>query len=142
MADYILTISVNRVLGAHFCSRWGPACWFCTTDFIFVITVHVPLLPFKLEYKLQGGKDLSGEVVCSSGLRASVYISGGYSSFRVIFPVMFQCNLVNCKQFRNFQSPQLKGSGSRGLLLYVCVYYEGPFTVHSWNENESSVSDE
>lgn len=70
-----------------------------------------------LNSRLQGGKDLSGEVVWSSGLRVSVYISGGYSSFPVVFPMMFQCIPVNCKRFRNFQSPQLKGSESRGHLF-------------------------
>lgn len=85
---------------------------------------------------MRGGKDLSGEVVFSSDLGASVYISGGYSSLPVVLPVIFQCIPVNCKQFRNFQSPQLKRSESRGLVLCVCGHYQGAFAIHAWNEND------
>lgn len=91
----------------------------CPTSVLLRLSIsHHSFL--NLNSKLQGDKDLSGKVVCSSGLRASVCLSRGCSSFPVVFPVMFQCISVNCKHFRNFQSPQLKRAEFRGLLFCVC----------------------
>lgn len=91
----------------------------CPTSLLLLLSIsHYSFL--NLNSKWQGSKDLSGKVGCSSDLRASVCLSGGCSSFPSVFPVMFQCISVNCKHFRNFQSPQLKRAEFRGLLFCVC----------------------
>lgn len=102
----------------------------CPTSLLLLLSIsHYSFL--NLNSKWQGSKDLSGKVVCSSDLRASVCLSGGCSSFPGVFPVMFQCISVSCKHFRNFQSPQLKRAEFRGLLFCVCDHEEGEFTVHT-----------
>lgn len=91
----------------------------CLTSVLLLLPVsHCSFL--NLNSKWQGGKDLSGNVVCSSDLRASVCLSGGRSSLPVVFPVRFRCVPVSCKHFRNFQSPQLKRAEFRGFLFCVC----------------------
>lgn len=64
---------------------WGPACRICTSHFssVAIIISHCSFL--NLNSKWQGGEDLSGKVVCSSDIRASMCLSGGCSSFPVVF---------------------------------------------------------
>lgn len=93
----------------------------CPTSVLLLLSIsHYSFL--NLNSKWQGGEDLSGKVVCSSGIRASVCLSGACSSFLVVFPVRFPCISVSCKHFRNFLSPHLKTAEFRELLFSVCSH--------------------
>lgn len=112
--------------GAQWCSHWGPTSHVCMTA----------LLVLMLSFSHRSPVNWSSEVLgcraqCLQCSSQCLHITQGVP----LLPLSpLRCILTNCRQHRNFWTPQLGEAKAMGLLWRLWSL-PWAFAVHTWNEN-------